>query len=470
MHNEFGLIGLGVMGKSLSRNLGRNGFKLSLFNRHVDNIEENVAVDFIKNHEEVAQASGYDDLKPFVQSLEQPRKIFLMVPAGKSTDQMIDTLIPLLDEGDIIIDGGNAFYKDTSRRNALLAKHKMHFVGSGVSGGEKGALEGPSIMPGGSKQAYEAVEKYLTAIAAKDNSNKACCSHIGKGGSGHFVKMIHNGIEYAEMQLIAEIIFYLKNTGQTYIQIADTFEQFKSQDLNSYLLEISIDILRSKNEEGFLLDQILDKAGNKGTGGWSTTAAAELGVPGDLISSALFARYISAFKSTREKAEKLYDDKPIVKSPIDNLVLANAYKVARIVNHHQGFVIISEASNKNDWDINLPELARIWTNGCIIRSTLMRQLSEDFENIDEVLMMPRVIEYVKSHKQYLNQFCVAVIESNIPSPCFLSAYSFLTSYTTSRGSANVIQGQRDYFGAHTYQRVNDVTEGFYHTDWEALKA
>ncbi len=320
---EFGLVGLGVMGKSLARNLARHGFKLSLFNRHVPVLEEKVAEKFIQNHPELTDAQGFDNLEKFVQSLPQPRKILIMVNAGAATDAVIENLKPLLSTGDILLDGGNAFFKDTVRRVADLQKSGIEFLGTGVSGGEAGALNGPSIMPGGSKIAFFKTKKYLETIAAKDLRGKPCCSLVGTGGSGHFVKMVHNGIEYAEMQLLAETHFFLqKMHGLDPAAIADIFEKWQNTtSLGSYLLEITIKILRKKSENGWLLDEILDTAGSKGTGSWATSAAAELGQPATLISEALFARHLSALKNERIEVGKLYSSKKTptnFQSPISN--------------------------------------------------------------------------------------------------------------------------------------------------------
>ena len=307
MKKQLGLIGLGVMGKSLSRNFADKGVQLSLYNRFVKDIEENVAVNFIKSHDELSNALGFEELDKFVASLESPRKIFLMISAGSAVDSTIENLIPLLDKGDLIIDGGNSHYKLTQARNDKLANHGIYFIGTGVSGGEEGALKGPSIMPGGEKEAYALIQNELESIAAKDKNGHACCGHIGRGGAGHFVKMVHNGIEYAEMQLIAETYGILKNSAKmSNGEISAVFEQWLSEGASSYLLEITVKILRKKEGSQDLIDIILDKAGNKGTGSWTTIAACELGVPTPTLTAALFARYQSAFKEIRTEAEKKY--------------------------------------------------------------------------------------------------------------------------------------------------------------------
>ena len=299
--STFGLFGLGVMGKSLARNLANKGFKISLFNRHVDGTEEDVAKNFKEEFSELSSSLPFDDLKAFFDSLQKPRKIMLMVNAGKVIDDVIEDLLPHLEEGDILIDGGNSNYNDSNKRTEYLKSKKIRFVGAGVSGGEEGALKGPSIMPGCEKDTYKAVQPFLEAIAAKDAGGLPCCTRIGTGGSGHFVKMVHNGIEYVEMQLLAEVFTLLKATGKDPDQIADVLETWKVT-ANSYLLEITIDILRKKEGDDWLVNKIMDKAGNKGTGNWTAIASAQLGMPSTMITSALYARYISFFKDERVAA------------------------------------------------------------------------------------------------------------------------------------------------------------------------
>lgn len=462
---EFGLIGLGVMGKSLSRNLAGKGFKLSLYNRHVPVTEENVAKNFIASHEELSSAQGFDALPAFAASLQKPRKIFLMVPAGEAVDEMITNLLPHLSDGDVLIDGGNSFYKDTNRRTKELLKAGILFVGTGVSGGEDGALKGPSIMPGGSAEGYLVVKNYLESIAAKDKNGGSCCAFIGKGGAGHFVKMVHNGIEYAEMQLLAEVYSILRFAGKYKPdEIAELLKSQLSTDISSYLLEITVDILQKKEGKKWLIDIILDTAGNKGTGGWTTVAATELGVPTPTLTEALFARYESDFLDERKQAAGLYDLSQR-KKKIDTADLFNAYKLARIINHHQGFHLIDAASETYQWNIDMPELARIWTNGCIIRSELMMSLHTILKENKRILLHPAIAREVKQHIASLNEIVAAATINNIAVPCLSSAVNYLHAYTQEQSNANIIQAQRDYFGAHTYQRKDDPSGKKYHTDW-----
>jgi len=464
--SEFGLFGLGVMGKSLSRNLANNGFDISIFNRHVDGVEENVAVNFKNEYEELSTALPFDDIESFVNSLRKPRKIMLMVNAGKIIGSVIEDLLPYLSEGDILIDGGNSNYKDTKERCDYLKSKNIHFIGTGVSGGEEGALKGPSIMPGGNKGVYKEVKPFLEAIAAKDENNLPCCTYIGEDGSGHFVKMVHNGIEYVEMQLLAEVSSILKTSGNTPDQIADILESWKPT-ANSYLLEITIDIFRKKEGNDWLVNKIMDKAGNKGTGNWTTMTTAELGVPSTLIASALFARYTSFFKEDRMQLSELFKNKPSgrkLNATIEEVL--KAYRFARIVNHYQGFKLISEASKAYKWDLNLSEIARIWTNGCIIKSTLMQELVETLKETENLLMNEKFIHQIKELKPSINKVVSQCVINELAIPCLSEAINFFNSLTTANSSANLIQAQRDYFGAHTYQRIDDDSENFYHTNWK----
>lgn len=467
MKKQLGLIGLGVMGKSLSRNFAKNGVQLSLYNRFVKDQEENVAVDFIKSYPELNSAIGFENLEAFVDSLQTPRKVFLMISSGEAVDSTIDLLIPLLDKGDLIIDGGNSNYKLTQNRNDKLAEHGMYFIGTGVSGGEEGALKGPSIMPGGEKEAYNLIKKELESIAAKDHNGNPCCGHIGKGGAGHFVKMVHNGIEYAEMQLIAEVYGILKHgMKMTNNDIASIFESWQHSELSSYLLEITVQILRKKENGKELINLILDKAGNKGTGSWTTIAACELGVPAPTLTAALFARYQSAFKDKRVKAEELYSHQERTVK-IDLNELKNAYALSRIINHHQGIHLIQSASDSYNWTINLAEVSRIWTNGCIIRSTFMESLENILKKERELLIHPDIILLIQSNWNALRRVVGQVSASGISIPCFQASLSYLETYTQSQSTANIIQGQRDYFGAHRYQRVDDPNGPSHHTIWDS---
>ncbi len=462
--SEFGLIGLGVMGKSLSRNLASNNFTISMFNRHVKNSEENVALNFQQEFSELANALPFDNLQAFVNSLQSPRKILLMVNAGKPVDAVLEKLIPLLTENDVIIDGGNSHYKDTEQRIHSLKEQHIHFIGTGISGGEDGALHGPSIMPSGNKNAYKLVQPFLETIAAKDNNDNPCCTYIGEGGSGHFTKMVHNGIEYAEMQLLAEVYFILKKSGGNPDEIADILASW-TDTTNSYLLEITIEILRKKDGKGWLIDRILDKSGNKGTGNWTTVAIAELGIPNTMIPSALFARYISSFKEERVEMHSIYGEKNTTLE-VDTHSLLKAYQLARIVNHHQGFKLLYQASSAYSWNLNLAKIASIWTNGCIIRSKLMEELIDVLNESSNILTSEKIIPQVKEQKLSLNLIVSQCVLNEISIPCLSDAVNFLNGYSENNSSANLIQAQRDYFGAHTYQHIDDPSGKPYHTNWK----
>ena len=462
---EFGLLGLGVMGKSLCRNLANNGFKISMFNRHVQGVEENIAVNFKKEYPELSSALPFDKLQEFVNSIQKPRKIMLMVNAGKTVDIVIDDLLPHLTEGDILIDGGNSNYNKTKERYEYLKSKSIHFIGTGVSGGEEGALKGPSIMPSGDREAYKKVQFQLESISAKDKNNEPCCTYIGPEGSGHFVKMVHNGIEYAEMQLLAEVFGILTATGKNPDEIADVFENWKNH-ADSYLLDITIDILRKKENGDWLVNKILDKAGNKGTGNWATIATAQLGAPSTLISSALFARYMSFYKEDRIEANKNFKTNHDLNIDISSDDLLNTYQFARIINHYQGFNLINQASKFYNWNLNLSEIARIWTAGCIIKSDLMIELVEVFKRTDSILKDETVIEQIKALKPSTNKVVSHCILNELPISCLSESVNFFNGFTTGNSNANIIQAQRDYFGAHTYERVDDITGKFYHTNWK----
>ncbi|MGN6645569.1 MAG: NADP-dependent phosphogluconate dehydrogenase [Cytophaga sp.] len=462
--SDFGLVGLGVMGKSLARNFSRNGVTLSLYNRFVAGSEEQVAEKCIAEYAELQTAKGFEDLKLFAASLETPRKIFLMIKAGEETDTFMEELLPHLEAGDVIIDGGNSYYGDTQRRIESLKFRGIHFIGAGVSGGEEGALKGPSIMPSGPLEAYELVGKYLTLIAAKDKHGDPCCSYIGKDGSGHFVKMVHNGIEYAEMQLIAEVYAYLRYAmNMQPPQIAAVFSEWNMGELSSYLLGITAALVVKKEGSEWLIDLILDKAGNKGTGNWTTIAASELGQPATLITSALFARYVSTVK---ENMRLDLPKTPIQEVPVISLdEIKAAYQLARIANHQQGFMLIYTASETFKWNLNYSEIARIWTNGCIIRSVFMEELISVLKKKQNIFENEKIIAVIRDQKSALKKFAISALQYDLSIPSHLAALDQLNVLTGNYSTANIIQAQRDYFGAHTYQKIGDSSGKYYHTEW-----
>jgi 6-phosphogluconate dehydrogenase len=470
--SEFGLIGLGVMGSSLALNLAGKGVPVAMYNRHVAGKEEGVARKVIEANSDIGSMAGFDDLREFIQSLKRPRKILLMIAAG-AVDYQLDELLPLLEEGDVLIDGGNSFFKDTARRARLGAEKGVHFIGAGISGGEEGARKGPSIMPGGSPDGYKQVEPYLELLAAKDKNGQPCTTYIGQEGAGHFVKMVHNGIEYAEMQLLAEtyalLRFYL---GCAPEEIVQHFTQWQEEGLRSYLLEITIDILQKKEGDALLLDKILDQAEQKGTGGWSAGAALEYGVPYSPLTEAVMARALSAMKKSRVKAAALYEQnkqeagkqKPANRTAFI-AALKGAYQATRIINHQIGFSLMKEVSKEEGWELNFSEIARIWTNGCIIRSELMEELSEIYKAQEELLSAPSIVSRMQDYRQGFAYVAAEGLQAGVALPVLSAALNYFLGYITANSPANLLQAQRDYFGAHTYRRIDKPGDAYFHTQW-----
>jgi 6-phosphogluconate dehydrogenase len=389
----------------------------------------------------------------------------MMVKAGDVINQIIAKLLPLLSEGDILIDGGNSHFKDTQSRFQTLKAKGIHFMGCGISGGEEGARIGPSMMPGGDLVSYHKVAPVLEAIAAKDENGLPCCTYIGNDGAGHFVKMIHNGMEYAEMQLLAEC-YALMLPSMDNEAIAMIFSDWNKSDLSSYLLEITIDILCKKEGNAYLLDKILDKAENKGTGSWSSKTALDLGVPSTMMTSAVFSRYLSSFKAKRTALSQHMESKPKTSKHFDLNLMEKAYRFARIINHHQGFEVIQKASEAYHWNLNLSEIARIWTNGCIIRSQFMADAIDYFKTSNAVLSHQKLLKTLQASESSIAEVLQWAIAHRIPLDGFWSAYHYWVSMTTKRLPANLIQAQRDYFGAHTYQRLDAPLTETFHTNWK----
>ncbi len=450
---KIGVIGLGVMGKSLALNFASKGIQLSIFNRHVDNQEVDIAKKIVAGNIELQYARPFDNLTQFVQSLELPRKIILMVSAGSAVNDLLTELIPLLNENDIIIDCGNSHYLDTSTRIEMLRKKQIHLIGAGISGGEEGALKGPSIMPGGDLSAYNHVKYYLELISAKDKNGNPCCSYISIDGSGHFIKMVHNGIEYAEMQLLAEIYIILRKGLQLNPdEIATIFNKWDKVELKSYLLQITVDILQKKEGDKWLIDDVLGVALSKGTGRWATQASADLGSPAGMMTAALFARFNSEKNSS---SQSTFAQNLIKKDSFDIDEIANAYQLARIVNHHQGFEMIQQASTQYHWNINLKEIARIWTNGCIIRSTLMENFSA-----------MKLASSSDQHLTKLTKITTAAMQYGLAVPALSEAVNFLNTGSSNDSAMSLIQAQRDYFGAHQFIRKSDPEKKSIHFDWK----
>ena len=491
---SFGICGMGVMGTSLARNLASKGVKLSLYNRvNIDTGEMDVAKRLVEKHEcfrnPSCKAEAFDgDLEGFVSSLQKPRKILIMATAGKVVDTIIESLLPWVEQGDLIIDAGNSHYKDTQRRQDMLwNRKKMYLLGCGVSGGEEGALKGPAIMPGGQRQAYLLAKPYLEAMAARDRDGKPCCAYMGNGGSGHLVKTVHNGMEYAEMQLLGEVYCYLRTAHRLDNEaIASCLEGWQEDNpwTRSYLLEITIKILRKKSEgseDGYLIDEILDKSGNKGTGNWTAVAACELGQPATLVCTSLFARYLSAFKDRREECAMAYAGIGISSnsktSVLSRDILREAYVATKVLNHYQGLQLLEEATSSSApshfagmTSLILSEICRVWSNGCILRSELLHKVRPLLEKVNRADILLRDLELqslLSSRKTSLSSIVIDCIEHGVAAPCLSEALQFLTALTTGRSEASaLIQAQRDFFGSHGYQRVGDPSGRLFHTIWE----
>ena len=465
MKSSIGLIGLGVMGKSLSLNISNKGFDISVYNRIAEG-EEFVVRDFLEENKQNSNISGFTELEPFIASLASPKKVFLMVKAGQVVDQLIEQLHPLLQAGDIIIDGGNSHYKDTESRYAYLQEKQIQFVGCGVSGGEEGALKGPSMMPGVKADVYKELAPIFESISAKDKDGQACCTPIGFGGAGHFVKMVHNGIEYAEMQYLAEL-YALLSVSMSNEAIADLFEQWNKGRQASFLLEITIDILRKKVEDDtYLLDLVLDKAGNKGTGSWSSIAAFELGVPASIMTAAVHARYMSSFKDQRIKMaiDRSEENGATFTEEVLSIVEA-AYFAARILNHQQGFALIQAASDLYHWNLDLSAISRIWTNGCIIRSAYMHNCIQHFKQVKNLFEVDSTTTVLKEQEDALVEILTLGLKYKVAMPCLSAAYTYWLSMSSKDLPANMIQAQRDCFGAHTYQRKDRNNTEWFTSKW-----
>ncbi|MCA1056691.1 NADP-dependent phosphogluconate dehydrogenase [Rossellomorea aquimaris] len=463
---QIGVVGVGVMGKSLALNFESRGYSVAIYDVTEEKVNE-----ILKEHSD-KQFTGTSDVKAFVQSLETPRKIMMMVPAGEITDKAIESLLPHLDKGDILIDGGNTYFEDTVRRNKALEEKGINFIGAGVSGGEEGALYGPAIMPSGQKEAYDLIEPFLTAIAAKVNGD-ACSTYIGPDGSGHYVKMVHNGIEYSDMQLICEAYYLMKNVlGIEAQEMHEIFKEWNEGELDSYLIQITADIFTKVDEETGkpLVEMILDTAGQKGTGKWTSISALELGVPLSIITESVFARFISAMKEERVKASK------ILKGPKNNEFQGNkeefiemirkALYLSKICSYAQGFAQLQSASKEYNWNLKPGEIAMIFRGGCIIRAGFLQEIKKAYDRdaeLTNLLLDPYFKEIVENYQDEAREVVATAIKLGIPVPGLASALAYYDSYRTESLPANLLQAQRDYFGAHTYQRKDK--EGTFHTDW-----
>ncbi|MGO5385777.1 NADP-dependent phosphogluconate dehydrogenase [Ligilactobacillus salivarius] len=465
---QIGVVGMAVMGKNLALNIESRGYSVAIYNRTGSKTEKVVA-----DHPDKNLVSSYT-IEDFVNSLETPRRIILMVKAGAPTDATIKSLLPHLDKGDVLIDGGNTFFQETMRRNEELDNSGINFIGMGVSGGEKGALEGPSLMPGGQKEAYDLVEPILKKIAAKAEDGEACVTYVGPNGAGHYVKMVHNGIEYGDMELIAESYNLMRNLlGLSNDEISDVFNEWKDGELKSYLIDITADILTRKDDLGTgkpIVDVILDRAGNKGTGKWSSQSALELGVPQSLITESVYARYISAMKDERVAASQVLPNPEFDLGDVNKKELVEKIRRAlyfsKIMSYAQGFEQLRVASENYDWNLNYGDMAKIWREGCIIRAQFLQKITDAYEKNPELknLMLDDYFKkIVEEYQNDVRDIAALAIKAGVACPGFSSAITYYDQYRSAHLPANIIQAQRDYFGAHTYERTD--REGIYHYEW-----
>lgn len=463
---QIGVVGVGVMGRSLALNFESKGFSVAIYDLSEEKVNELLA-----NHQG-KNIVGTANIQAFIQSLERPRKILLMVTAGVITDRAIESLLPYLDKGDILIDGGNTFFQDTIRRNKELAEKGILLIGAGVSGGEQGALKGPAIMPSGQKEAYEAVEPLLTAISAKVNG-EPCCTYIGPDGAGHYVKMVHNGIEYGDIQLICESYHVMRSLlGLSANELHEVFKEWNQGELDSYLIEITADIFTKIDEVTGkpLVDVILDRAGQKGTGKWTSQNALDLGVPLTMITESVFSRFLSAMKDERVKASKW------LKGPSQNKVVGNKKEIieqirktlyfSKIISYAQGFSQYQIASKEYNWNLQLREIAKIFRGGCIIRAAFLQNIMDAYERnpqLENLLLDSYFQSVTADYQEAAREVVSAAIKAGIPVPSLSSALAYYDSYRSAVLPANLLQAQRDYFGAHTYERIDK--QGSFHTEW-----
>jgi 6-phosphogluconate dehydrogenase len=468
---KIGMIGLAVMGENLAMNIERNGFPIAVYNRSPDKVDDFVARAAGK------KVIGTKSPEEFVRALERPRKAILLVKAGEAVDKTVDSILPYLEEGDIVIDGGNSYFMDTERREKDLKSKGINFIGSGVSGGEKGALWGPSLMPGGDREAYEQIRPIWEAIAAKVDDGP-CVTYIGPGGAGHFVKMVHNGIEYGDMQLIAEAYDMMRRVlGMSADEMADVFDEWNRGDLESFLIEITAKILRVKDPETGkpLVDLILDKAGQKGTGKWTSAMALDLGIISPTIDAAVDTRNLSSRKDERVEASKE------IKGPADGkytgdkkemvAAIRDALYASKICSYAQGMNLIRAGSEHYNWGINLGETSRIWKGGCIIRARFLDKIKQAYQrraDLPNLLLDPDFNAYIQGAQSNWRKAVTAAMQAGIPAPGMAASISYFDAYRTAELPLNLTQAQRDFFGSHTYERTDKPGGGAIHTEWEEL--
>ncbi len=465
---DIGLIGLAVMGENLVLNMESKGFTVAVYNRTVEKVDR-----FINGRGKGKNFIGAHSLEELVASLKRPRKVMLLVKAGKPVDDFIGKLIPLLDQGDIIIDGGNSHFPDTIRRTKYVEEKGLLFIGTGVSGGEEGALKGPSLMPGGSREAWPHVKDIFQKISAKVEDGTPCADWVGDNGAGHFVKMVHNGIEYGDMQLIAESYFIMKKLlGMTPDEMHEVFAGWNKGELDSYLIEITADILAYKDEDGEpLVEKILDAAGQKGTGKWTGIAALDEGVPLTLIVESVFARALSSQKEERVAASKeLHGPVPVFAGEREAFIedIRKALYASKIISYAQGYTLMREAAKTYGWDLDYGRIALLWRGGCIIRSAFLGKIFEAFRNrpgLPNLILDPYFKSIVEGAQESWRRVVSTALNNGIPVPSLAAALTYYDGYRTDRLPANLLQAQRDYFGAHTYERVDRPRGEFFHTNW-----
>jgi len=465
---DIGLVGLAVMGENLILNMESKGFTVAVYNRTVEKVDK-----FINGRGSNKNIIGTHTIQEFVDTLRHPRKVMLMVKAGKAVDDFIEQLIPYLDNGDILIDGGNSHFPDTIRRTNYVEDKGLLYIGTGVSGGEEGALLGPSIMPGGSPSAWDHVKPIFQAIAARVEDGTPCCDWVGENGAGHFVKMVHNGIEYGDMQLICEAYQIMKELlNMSSGEMHEVFKEWNKGDLDSYLIEITRDILAFNDEDGEpLAEKILDTAGQKGTGKWTGIAALDLGVPLTLIGEAVFARCLSAQKEERVTASKMLNGPP-KKFTGDKAAfiedIRQALFASKIVSYAQGYVLMREAAKEYGWNLNYGGIALMWRGGCIIRSVFLGKIKEAFDknpDLSNLLLDPFFKDKIETAQESWRRVVATALMNGIPVPAFTTALCYYDGYRSERLPANLLQAQRDYFGAHTYERIDRPRGEFFHTSW-----
>jgi 6-phosphogluconate dehydrogenase len=465
---DIAVIGLAVMGQNLILNMNDHGFTVVAFNRTVSKVDE-----FLGKEAKGTKVIGAHSLQEMVSLLKKPRRVMLMVKAGQAVDEFIEQLMPHLETGDIIIDGGNSLFEDTARRVKHVEGKGLLYIGTGVSGGEEGARRGPSIMPGGSPAAWPHVKPIFQAIAAKVDDGTPCCDWVGEGGAGHYVKMVHNGIEYGDMQLICEAYNLMKTgLGMTPDQMHQVFAEWYKGELNSYLIEITRDILAYKDADGLpLVDKILDTAGQKGTGKWTVISSQDLGIPITLIAEAVYARCVSAMKDERvAAAKKLKGPKPTIKGNHPKFIedIRQALYASKIASYAQGYMLMRAAAKENNWNLNYGGIALMWRGGCIIRSVFLGKIKEAFDKnakLSNLMLDPFFKKAIKLCQRSWRNVVAAAAKKGIPVPAMGTALAFYDGYRSATLPANLLQAQRDYFGAHTYERIDKPRGEFFHTNW-----